>query len=65
MRVGAFRSFLQVPFLNLMSLLKSRGGGAHIRVGGNTQEDAFIVNELSDGRILEKGPEDPNVPVRL
>lgn len=48
-----------------MSLIVERAGAVHIRVGGNTQEDAFIVNELSDGRILEKGPEDPNVPVRL
>ena len=47
-----------------MSLIVERAGSVHVRVGGNTQDDAFIVDSLSDGHILEKGPEDPNVPVR-
>ena len=56
---------LNVPFLNLMSLIVERAGSVHIRVGGNTQEDAYIVDSLADGKILEKGPKDPSVPVRL
>ncbi|KAH9933993.1 glycoside hydrolase family 79 protein [Epithele typhae] len=53
---------INVPFLNLISLLVERAGAIHIRVGGNSQEDAFLVDNLSDGRILEKGPINPNVP---
>lgn len=56
-------TFLQVPFLNLMSLLKQRAGGVHIRVGGNTQEVATIVDSLPDGKILQKGNINPNNPV--
>ena len=48
-----------------MSLIVERAGSVHIRVGGNTQEDAYIVDSLADGKILEKGPKDPSVPVRL
>ncbi|KAF7981203.1 hypothetical protein HWV62_34531 [Athelia sp. TMB] len=44
----------QVPFLNLMSLLKARAGGVHIRVGGNTQETATMVPFLPNGTILQK-----------
>ncbi|KAF7967416.1 hypothetical protein HWV62_34391 [Athelia sp. TMB] len=43
-----------LPFLNLMSLLTARGGGVHIRVGGNTQETATMVGELPNGTILQK-----------
>ncbi|KZP13253.1 glycoside hydrolase family 79 protein [Athelia psychrophila] len=52
--LGKNASLLQVPFLNLMSLLKARGGGVHIRVGGNTQETATMVASLPNGTILEK-----------
>ncbi|KAF7985563.1 hypothetical protein HWV62_3829 [Athelia sp. TMB] len=44
-----------VPFLNLMSLLKARSGGVHIRVGGNSQETATMVSySLPNGTFLEK-----------
>lgn len=39
-----------------MSLLKARGGGVQIRVGGNTQETATMVASLPNGTILRKGP---------
>ncbi|KZP04193.1 glycoside hydrolase family 79 protein [Athelia psychrophila] len=52
--LGKNASLLQVPFLNLMSLLKARGGGVHIRVGGNSQETATMVAALPNGTILEK-----------
>ncbi|KAJ3503352.1 hypothetical protein NLJ89_g8478 [Agrocybe chaxingu] len=52
--LGKNASVLQVPFLNLMANLQSRGGQVHIRVGGNTQETAVLVPNTPDGRILEK-----------
>lgn len=36
--VGKNSSFVQVPFLNLMSSLAERAGEVHIRIGGNTQD---------------------------
>lgn len=56
-------SVLQVPFLNLMANIKDRAGAVHIRVGGNTQETATLVDSLPDGLILEKDNEDTNNPV--
>ena len=43
-----------VPFLNFMSIIAERAGGVHIRVGGNTQENAVLVNELPNGTIISK-----------
>ncbi|KAG6331398.1 hypothetical protein ID866_7691 [Astraeus odoratus] len=47
-------SFLQVPFLNLMANLRERAGSVQVRVGGNTQDSAKLVNSTSDGAALEK-----------
>ncbi|EMD31069.1 glycoside hydrolase family 79 protein [Gelatoporia subvermispora B] len=47
-------TYLQVPFLNLMALVADRAGGVHIRVGGNSQENATMVPSLPNGAILEK-----------
>ena len=55
---------IQVPFLNLMSLLADRAGQVIVRVGGNTQDYATLVSNTSDGKILEKQSIDPNNPVR-
>ena len=44
--VGKNSSILYVPFLNLMSTLASRGGEVHVRVGGNTQDYAVLVDTL-------------------
>ncbi|TFK36088.1 hypothetical protein BDQ12DRAFT_737177 [Crucibulum laeve] len=52
--LGKNSSFLQVPFLNLMANLQQRSGHVQIRVGGNTQETATLVDSIADGRILEK-----------
>ncbi|KIY48442.1 hypothetical protein FISHEDRAFT_73638 [Fistulina hepatica ATCC 64428] len=52
--LGKNSSFLQVPFLNLMSNLVQRAGSVHIRVGGNTQETAVLVDHLDNGKVLEK-----------
>lgn len=47
-----------------MSLLKQRGGNVHIRVGGNTQETATLVDSLPDGKILEKAGINTAITVR-
>lgn len=44
--VGKNSSVLHVPFLNLMSTLANRGGEVHVRVGGNTQDYAVLVDTL-------------------
>ncbi|KAJ7707363.1 glycoside hydrolase family 79 protein [Mycena rosella] len=53
--LGINGSFLQVPFLNLMSLISARGGSVRVRIGGNTQETATMVSSLPDGKMIEKG----------
>ena len=56
-------AFINVPFLNFMSLLAERSGEVIIRVGGNTQDYATLVANTSDGRVIEKTGIDPNNPV--
>ncbi|KAJ7145148.1 glycoside hydrolase family 79 protein [Mycena crocata] len=60
--LGINASFLQVPFLNLMSNMQARGGSVRVRIGGNTQETATMVTSLPDGKMMEKGPpaDDPS-----
>uniref|UniRef100_A0A8H7XVC6 Beta-glucuronidase C-terminal domain-containing protein n=1 Tax=Psilocybe cubensis TaxID=181762 RepID=A0A8H7XVC6_PSICU len=48
-----------------MSNIQSRAGRIYIRVGGNTQETAVLVDRTSDGRILEKDLSNVTNPVRL
>lgn len=48
-----------------MALIADRAGEVQIRVGGNTQDYAKLVDATSDGRILEKEKVDTNNPVRL
>ncbi|KAG6864519.1 hypothetical protein C0991_008981 [Blastosporella zonata] len=52
--LGSNSTTLQVAFLNLMANLAQRSGRVNIRVGGNTQETAVLVESTSDGKILEK-----------
>jgi hypothetical protein len=52
--LGKNSTLLAVPFLNLMSNLVQRAGQVNIRVGGNSQETAVLVDSIADGRILEK-----------
>jgi hypothetical protein len=59
------RSFLQVPFLNLMGNIQQRAGRVVVRVGGNTQETAVLVDSTPDGKILEKDLKGISNPVRL
>ncbi|KAH9850236.1 hypothetical protein C2E23DRAFT_896579 [Lenzites betulinus] len=60
--IGSNSTRLFVPFLNLMALLVERGGAVHVRVGGNTQETAFMVDSFPDGKIMEKDKEDATNP---
>ena len=47
-----------------MANLQQRTGRINIRVGGNTQETATLVNSTADGRILEKDLQNVSNPVR-
>jgi len=47
-----------------MSNLKRRAGSVQIRVGGNTQDTATLVDSLPDGGDLEKDKADSSNPVR-
>lgn len=59
-----YRSYIQPPFLNLMSLVAERAGRVYVRVGGNTQETARMVMSLPSGKAIEKQKVDTNNPVR-
>ncbi|KAI6155825.1 glycoside hydrolase family 79 protein [Pisolithus tinctorius] len=59
---GKNSSFIQVPFLNLMSNLRQRAGEVRIRVGGNTQETASLVDSLPNGDMALKEPSNLNDP---
>ncbi|KAJ7018597.1 glycoside hydrolase family 79 protein [Mycena alexandri] len=52
--LGINGSFLQVPWLNLMSNMQARGGSVRVRIGGNTQETAALVWSLPDDKMMEK-----------
>ncbi|KAF8636081.1 hypothetical protein AX17_003787 [Amanita inopinata Kibby_2008] len=52
--LGKGPKFIQVPFLNLMANLQRRSGRINIRVGGNTQETAVLVDHNPNGNILQK-----------
>ncbi|KAF7980155.1 hypothetical protein HWV62_39611 [Athelia sp. TMB] len=62
--LGGNSSVLQVPFLNLMANIRDRCGAVHIRVGGNTQEFATMVDSLPDGAIISKEASDVNNPTK-
>ncbi|KAJ6566783.1 hypothetical protein B0H19DRAFT_1138577 [Mycena capillaripes] len=54
--LGKNSTFIQVPFLNLMANIVQRAGSVMVRVGGNTQESAHLVDDgaIPDGRVLIK-----------
>ncbi|KAJ7103817.1 hypothetical protein C8R44DRAFT_945254 [Mycena epipterygia] len=51
--LGKNSTQLQDPFLNLMANIQQRAGSVRIRVGGNSQESAKLVDSLPDNRILQ------------
>ena len=62
--MASCRTFLQVPFLNLLAALADRAGIVTIRVGGNTQETASLVPSLPNNAMIAKDKEDSSNPVR-
>ncbi|KAJ6561989.1 glycoside hydrolase family 79 protein [Mycena capillaripes] len=60
--LGTNSTRLQVPFLNLMSLLQARGGSVRVRVGGNTQDTATMFSSLPGGKMMEKEAQDTANP---
>lgn len=58
-------SLIQVPFLNLMANLVERAGTVFIRVGGNTQETASLVDSIPDGKDLTKDYSKTTNPVSI
>ncbi|KAJ7493667.1 glycoside hydrolase family 79 protein [Mycena latifolia] len=54
--LGKNATFIQVPFLNLMANIQQRAGSVRVRVGGNSQESATLVDAsaIPDGKILQK-----------
>ncbi|KAL7278756.1 hypothetical protein ACG7TL_007763 [Trametes sanguinea] len=58
------RSVIHPPFLNLMALVAERAGRVLVRVGGNTQDTARMVQSLEDGKAIEKQKVDTNNPTQ-
>ncbi|KAH8977414.1 hypothetical protein EDB92DRAFT_1999798 [Lactarius akahatsu] len=52
----------QVPFLNLMANLVERVGWVQVRVGGNSQENAELVESLPNGAMLAKDTNNTSNP---
>jgi hypothetical protein len=46
-----------------MSNLQTRGGSVRVRIGGNTQETAAMVEKLPDGKMMEKKNGSAEYPV--
>ncbi|KAH9914072.1 glycoside hydrolase family 79 protein [Epithele typhae] len=55
-------SHINPPFLNFMSIIAQKAGKVHVRVGGNTQDFAYVVDSLADGKVIEKDKEDASNP---
>jgi hypothetical protein len=56
--VGKNSSLIAPTFLNLISNIAARGGGVPIRIGGNTQELAVMLDNVpgaeGTGRVFGK-----------
>ncbi|TBU60016.1 hypothetical protein BD310DRAFT_976178 [Dichomitus squalens] len=50
--IGKSASFIQVPFLNLLATLADRANNVRIRVGGDTQEMASLVDGLPHNAMV-------------
>lgn len=60
--IGLNGSIIFPPFLNLMSVVAERSGSVRVRVGGNTQDYAVVVDSLPDGKAIEKDKTDSTNP---
>ncbi|KAF8608868.1 hypothetical protein BDV93DRAFT_551672 [Ceratobasidium sp. AG-I] len=54
--LGKNSTYLQVPFLNYLSNVRARGGSVSVRVGGNSQDQAFLVpaSDIPKGGVIGK-----------
>ncbi|KAJ7691770.1 glycoside hydrolase family 79 protein [Mycena rosella] len=59
---GKNSSYVQVPLLNLLANIQERAGAVHVRIGGNTQEYAYYVPTLDEGRAISKEKADTQNP---
>ncbi|KAI0341170.1 hypothetical protein BDW22DRAFT_334247 [Trametopsis cervina] len=60
--IGINSTFINPPFLNLMAAVAQRGGSVPVRVGGNTQENATLVDSIPGGDIIGKDKTDTSNP---
>ncbi|KAH7103171.1 hypothetical protein BKA62DRAFT_697527 [Auriculariales sp. MPI-PUGE-AT-0066] len=58
--IGPNASWVWPQFLNLMSNLKERGGSPVLRLGGNSQEKAVLVDQLEHGHSIQRYTEGPS-----
>lgn len=54
-----------MPWLNLMANLQERAGSVVVRLGGNTQEYAKMVDSIPDGHTFLKDMTDLQGTVRF
>ncbi|KAG9127513.1 hypothetical protein FRC07_012800 [Ceratobasidium sp. 392] len=54
--LGKNSSVLSVPFLNYLANIRARGGSVAVRVGGNSQDQSFLVDpsQIPNGEIIGK-----------
>ncbi|KAI0830342.1 hypothetical protein BC628DRAFT_1416627 [Trametes gibbosa] len=60
--IGKNSSFIQIPFLNLLATIADRAGSVVVRVGGNTQETATLVDSLPNNEMIAKDKENASNP---
>ena len=52
--IGPNKDGVHPEFLNFMATLKARGGEPYLRLGGNSQEKAQLVDSLPNGEVIKK-----------
>ncbi|KAG8773967.1 hypothetical protein FRC12_002210 [Ceratobasidium sp. 428] len=54
--LGKNSTILMVPFLNYLANIRARGGSVAVRVGGNSQDQSFLVDpsQVPNGGIIGK-----------
>ncbi|KAM5530653.1 hypothetical protein V8D89_015674 [Ganoderma adspersum] len=60
--IGKNASYVQVPLLNLLATVADRAGRVRVRVGGNTQETATLVDSLPNNTMIAKDKTDATNP---
>ncbi|EJD52331.1 hypothetical protein AURDEDRAFT_81890 [Auricularia subglabra TFB-10046 SS5] len=52
--IGPNKDGVHPEFLNFMSTIKARGGEPYLRLGGNSQEKAYLVDSIPGGKATAK-----------